>query len=567
MTHRETALGRARGPALVVALAAAAALAGCGSRPDVLARVGDQVITTEDFLVAARGAATQYAGPADSAKAQLLNDLVTRALMLDEARRRLGPGADSVVGASMRDARERTLTTALLQRMVPSDIPVSDAEVDSFYRWRARESHVQVVFVTNHDAANAALAELRRGTPFEQVADRFNLSGMLPPHGDLGWVAPGALVQPLDDLVRTAPTGVVQGPVEAPGEGLFLVRVAARRPRHQPPLANERGSLSEVLRQRKRRELQHQVFETLRREYQVSLEPGGAQALFERWNVRPDSTGRRHARDVDSTRVLGRYLDGRGGGATYTMKDALSDLRDVAGQRPDFSLLPMVQQWIENRIVQRVAVIEARRRHLDQEPDVAVRLRESVNNRMVNDFYASAVLAQSVVGPEDVAAAYERRKSALVRIDRAVVRVATFDDSAAAVAGMAGGGTTGGLAALGGAREQTVTYPTTDARWKQLQPVLLQTPEGAVTGPFRVQGGWLVLQVVSKRQGPRPLAALDSATLNALRNDALEFKRDRRLRELTDSLRARIRPVVYRQRLRGVPWPGPGAAGADAPGS
>src|SRR5690242_8870204 len=59
-------------------------LAGCGGSP-TLAQVGSRKITVADFEDAARNNGMQYPGTPDSAKSALLEDLVKRALLLEQA--------------------------------------------------------------------------------------------------------------------------------------------------------------------------------------------------------------------------------------------------------------------------------------------------------------------------------------------------------------------------------------------------------------------------------------------------------------------------------------------------
>ena len=60
----------------------AAWLAGCSAGPDVLAKVGDRAITRDEFLDVARRAQGQYPGTGDSAKANLLEDLIKRQMLV-----------------------------------------------------------------------------------------------------------------------------------------------------------------------------------------------------------------------------------------------------------------------------------------------------------------------------------------------------------------------------------------------------------------------------------------------------------------------------------------------------
>jgi hypothetical protein len=72
-------------------------LASCSNQGTVLAKVGTQEITTDDFADAAKGAAAQYPGKPDSAKAALLDDLVKREILVQ------GAGRDTIQPQGIRD--------------------------------------------------------------------------------------------------------------------------------------------------------------------------------------------------------------------------------------------------------------------------------------------------------------------------------------------------------------------------------------------------------------------------------------------------------------------------------
>ena len=67
-------------------------------------------------------------------------------------------------------------------------------------------------------------------------------------------------------------------------------------------------------------------------------------------------------------------------------------------------------------------------------------------------------------------------------------------------------------------------------------------------------------QLLGKDGAPLEFARLDPNIQQALQNEALEFARERRLRELTDALTLQLKPVVYPERLKPIPWPVPPAA-------
>ena len=67
---------------------------------------------------------------------------------------------------------------------------------------------------------------------------------------------------------------------------------------------------------------------------------------------------------------------------------------------------------------------------------------------------------------------------------------------------------------------------------------------------------------LGKDGAPIEYAKLDPNIQQALQSEAVEFARERRLRELTDSLQLRLKPTLYKDRLKRIAWPVPPAAPA-----
>jgi len=179
----------------------------------------------------------------------------------------------------------------------------------------------------------------------------------------------------------------------------------------------------------------------------------------------------------EARQVLVRYdgADGRPG--VYTLGEAVADLRDPAKVRPNFSILPMIEQWLKNMALQRVAMIEARRQHLGEEPALARQARAQVENVLLQTAYETLVLSRATINPDDVRSAYLRHAA----------------------------------------------------------------------------------QLPGKDGVPLEYAKLDPNIQQALQAEAVEFARERRLKELTDSLQLRLKPALYRDRLKRIPWPVPPA--------
>jgi hypothetical protein len=538
-------------------------LAGCGADSSrVLARVGSRTITTDAFVEAARDKESQYPGTPDSAKALLLDDLVRAALVLSDAER-LGLYKEPAVAGARGPIENDEAQQALYRSFVPPDVPVSEAEVEQLYAWRDSAAHVRIILCPSRGSAYAAADQLAHGTPFAEIANRFGGPAGVPPGGDLGYLLPGSMVPPLDEILRTARPRTVIGPLEAPGEGWFLVEVLDRAVHAQRPLDEQRLILRDMVRQRKSRALRLRAQQTLHETYEVRPEPGGAQALFAYFNQAVSESG---GRDIPATpeqraTVLARY-GAAGTAAAYTLGDAVTDLSDYERERPNPSMLPSIEHWIDTQVIRRVSLIEAKRRRLNEDPEVVRRIDRRVDSQVL-DFYFDVEIAHGAeAGPEDLRAAYERNLAAYQRLDAIELLVATLADSAAAAQVAAHASHAPSLreavemAAPGApVSAERAHFPGAPGRWQPYESVLMETAPPACIGPIPVKGGWLVAQVVSKQQRTLALEQLPPEVAQSLRQQAGEIARERAFNRRVESLRESLKPEVRHDRLRAIPWP------------
>jgi parvulin-like peptidyl-prolyl isomerase len=404
------------------------------------------------------------------------------------------------------------------------------------------------------------------------VANRFNPSGMIPPGGDIGFVQAGSLLAPLDDLVRTGALHQVHGPVQGGGQGWFLLWLEERKPQPQPPFDQIKDQLTEMMRQRKQQAAGLHAVDGLRSDYDVKVAPGAPQAVVDKFR----STSGPQAAPVPGSapvspvpapppnpeerkKVLANYRGGQ-----YTLGEAYDDLSNPSANRPNFSVLPTVNRWIESQVLERVAQAEALKRHLNDEPEVQQRIRQQLDNFILDGYYQRQVASRIKVEPADVATAYELHKNSFARLQSARVVTVTMRDSAgaAALAGQAGHAPSlreaAATAAAGGrVREEKLKFPADSPLWTQFEGRMMSMNVGDIAGPFKTPGGWLTFQLLEKQQDPPPLDSLPPNARMQLQSVAMEMKREGRLAAVTDSLRKAIRIEVHEDRLRTIPWPPP----------
>ena len=540
----------ARVAAAAAALAAALALAGCGgSRP--LAQVGSRTITLAEAERVARGNDLQYPGVPDLARSMFLDDLVRRALMLEYAHRQ---GFDTTAFAhnTRRDLEDRLLLQTLYARLAPTDPGVSAAEVERLHQWRGQQADVKLVYTLDEPRIRLAKADLDAGQPFAAVSSRYSIAGMLPPGGALGWIMPGALVAPLDEALRTLPVGRVGGPYGTP-LGWFLLRVDARRAHPEPPLVQEAAGLEQLLRQRKQRATLGRALADLKEEYDLRLVPGGSQVLFHYLSPY-DSAG-------TPTPDVRRGLLARWNGGTYTLGEAFADLRRQDVEPPPPMNLAAMDTWIEVMAMRRVGLAEARRRHLDEDPAVAERVRDGYEGQVLQVVYTLATQAVPPASDSLVQALWAQDRGQYQRLDG--IHVLTFDGDSATTTALSLHAHVGLRAAVrmsgrdtAAVRETRLRFPTKDPQWLQVEAMFLQLRPGDVTGPVKLPGGtWRLYQLLDKDQGVQSWENLPPAIQQNFRSSAYELERERRFRQFTDSLRTAYRPRLFAANLRRLPWP------------
>jgi hypothetical protein len=78
-------------------------------------------------------------------------------------------------------------------------------------------------------------------------------------------------------------------------------------------------------------------------------------------------------------------------------------------------------------------VLEAEHRHLNQEPALKRKLRERLNNYLLETYYTTNIVGRVTLSDADLAAAYTAASPGLVRLESAKLLTATLRDSAVAI--------------------------------------------------------------------------------------------------------------------------------------
>ena len=166
-------------------------------------------------------------------KRQFLDDLITRELLLQEARR-LGLDRTPALQERVDEIKEQFILDDLAQRVLGPGAEIPDAELETYIAahrdslpadTEIRAAHIVV-------AAPALARQLKKqldhGGDFAKLAARHSLDKSTATHGgSLGVIRPGATAPEVESAIMNLKTGAVSDPIKTEA-GYHLVKVLSR---------------------------------------------------------------------------------------------------------------------------------------------------------------------------------------------------------------------------------------------------------------------------------------------------------------------------------------------------
>jgi peptidyl-prolyl cis-trans isomerase C len=304
VTLSAASCGRCGGGAATVAPAGPRAVAVVNGEP-----IPAEALSRELRQIRAGG---EGEAPSEALRKRVLDDLVDRALLLQQARARsIVVGQDQVERAFLRVrgeypgthfddllARERLSQAELKARLkdqltverlfheeVFPRIAVAPAEVDRWYAEHPAEfaepERVRVlqVVVSNRDEAAALRDKLRRDPArFAEVARASSIAPEGKNGGELGWIGRGAGFPEVFDVCFSLPLNSVSDVVPSP-YGFHIFRVVERKAASRRTLDQARGEVSERLLRERRSRAQEEYLAALRGRATIQVDQSALSAV------------------------------------------------------------------------------------------------------------------------------------------------------------------------------------------------------------------------------------------------------------------------------------------------
>jgi len=304
-------------------LAIALGLAACGrcgahreaapAAPPPVAVVNGEPILPEAVARELRDArAGDAPGPLEPVRRRVLDDLVDRALLLQEARARsIVVGQDQVERAFLRKRaeypgthfddllaqqrlsqadlkarlRDQLTIERLLEQEALPDAKASDAEVERYFAEHPAEFeepervHVHQIVVASREEAAQIREKLRRNPQtFAEVARKSSIAPEARQGGDLGLIGKGSGFPEVFDVTFTLPLNSISEVTPSP-YGFHLFKVTERRPAGKRTLEQARTEIHDRLVREKRAKAQEEYLDALHKRAKIDVDEAALAAV------------------------------------------------------------------------------------------------------------------------------------------------------------------------------------------------------------------------------------------------------------------------------------------------
>lgn len=211
-------------------------LTGCTPPPEegVVALVNGRQITQTEFEArwGELAEATKARYEKEGGKRRFLDELITRELLMQEARK-LGLDQNDAIRDRAQRYKEQLILDELLKDRIKTKIELSSEELDAFYEQHAQELltplkvRVSQMLLPNISAAKDLERQINQGGHFAQFAQRYSIDEKSKAKGgDLGPYRKDLVVPEVDEVIHSLRPGFVSAPIKTDA-GYYLVMVSS----------------------------------------------------------------------------------------------------------------------------------------------------------------------------------------------------------------------------------------------------------------------------------------------------------------------------------------------------
>lgn len=245
------------------------ALSSCSPQHEepVVALVNGRAITKIEFDMhwGELSEATRDRYTKEGGKRQFLDELITRELLMQEARR-LGLDQNDAIRDKAQRYKEQLILDELLKDKLQSKVEITQNELDAYYEAHARELldplkvQVSLMLLPNFPAAKDLETQVNRGGSFAGFAKRYSIDEKTKAQGgDLGPYRRGLVIPEVDAVIRTLKPGLVSAPIKTESGYYLVMTTPLDKEIIQADLATQERLRQELLADKRRKRFEEVI--------------------------------------------------------------------------------------------------------------------------------------------------------------------------------------------------------------------------------------------------------------------------------------------------------------------
>jgi peptidyl-prolyl cis-trans isomerase C len=248
-----------------------------GAEDEILAKVGNEVITRLDFekrLNSLPYAAQQELKDFEKKK-QLLDIMIKARLLVTEGGNK-GLTEKPDIKAGLRMIRDDYITQEFVRAYIENKVEVSEEEVQNYYNTspeiREREYlKVSQIVVEKEEEAKEILERLKKGEHFKKLAKERSIDpASKAMAGELDWFEKGKKEKEIEDALAKLEKEGISDIVKTKG-GYYIFKLDERRSVPKPPYINLKNEITGKLKYKKIAELVEKEIEELKKKINIEI--------------------------------------------------------------------------------------------------------------------------------------------------------------------------------------------------------------------------------------------------------------------------------------------------------
>jgi len=246
-----------------------------GAEDEILAKVGNEVITRIDFEARLKSfLPTQREELKNFEKKKLLLDhmIKARLFVVEGENRKLNEKPD--IKAGLRMIRDDYITQEFVRAYIENKVEVSEEEVQNYYNTnpeiKERELlKISQIVMEKEEEAKEILERLKKGEHFKKLAKERSIDPVSKPMaGELDWFEKGEGEKEIEDAVANLEKGEISGIIKAKGV-YYILKLDEKRVIPKPPYLKIKDDLTQKFGYKKLTEVVNKEIEDLKKKIAI----------------------------------------------------------------------------------------------------------------------------------------------------------------------------------------------------------------------------------------------------------------------------------------------------------